>query len=68
MTVLDLMTVLSFGLTCFAIGYTIGSNRATKNLLTFVNLQSRKISEKFKTHRGFLLCGFIHFRQGRLIY
>ena len=30
MTVLDLMTVLSFGLTCFAIGYTIGSNRATK--------------------------------------
>ena len=30
MTVLDLMTVLSFGLTCFAIGYTIGSNRTTK--------------------------------------
>ena len=30
MTVLDLITVLSFGLTCFAIGYTIGSNRAAK--------------------------------------
>ena len=30
MTVLDLMTVLSFGLTCFAIGYSIGSNRTAK--------------------------------------
>ena len=31
MTVLDLISVLSFGLTCFSIGYAIGFNRPIKN-------------------------------------